>query len=322
MNDKPTIRSEIFDRRHASQFRAKKQARQRRDSFVFGVLICITVALIVLSIRITKRTRVLSQKVARSEQRLRELLSMETDLREQPVQDRNAVDDFLQYCRSAEDIPDFESEHVIYREDFNRLLCYVPAGKHQLEISVYRLLKPTGPPQNQPVANKPKKEKRWMVSLRGDTGYLFKVTSNVEAHLLSWELSANHPEFESRKEIVATGDFEHVSQGFSIQQSPMFYPNQAQDSEMHLRASVYGTNLITEWEKSAATPPPVALFGDRWKSKTGNSAGAEIRIAVKLVSEGPTQVAASDAVKIIGLQRLDLLMPYKGGGKWELRAPK
>jgi hypothetical protein len=161
-----------------------------------------------------------------------------------------------------------------------------------------------------------------MVSLRGDTGYLFEVIFDREAQQLRWELSANDPEFGSRRETVLMGDFERATGGVHIHQSPMFYPNQALRNEMPLYPSVRGSNLITELEKSAESPLPMGLFRDRWESKTGNAAAAEIRIDVKLISEGPTQVAATDAVDIIRRGRSDVLMPYEGGGKYELRVPK
>lgn len=314
----------------------EKLKRHVRDTYVVGILVCITLVLIVLIIRNKERARVVSEQVARSEQKLRELLSTES-MREQAKQDSDALDDFLQHCRSADDIPDFDGPYVIAHRDGSRLVYHVPEGKHQLEISVYRLeisdyrlLKLTNPLQNQSVGIRPTKENTWMVSLRGDTGYLFEVISDREAQHLRWDLSANNPEFESRKETMRMGAFgrvwvgalERVRERVRIQRSPIFYPNQAQSREMYLRARVYGSDPITEWEKSAATPPPMVLFSDLWRSKTGNDAGAGIRIDVTLISEGPTQVAATDAADIIRLWRSDLLMPYAGGGKYELRATK
>jgi hypothetical protein len=302
----------------------EKHTRRVRDAFVSGILVCIAVFLIFLIIRITKPTRVVSEQVARSEKRLRELLSTQAELksmRDQADQDRNAVDDFLQHCRSAEDIPDFQGEHVIAYRNVSRLACYVPEGKHQLEISAVWELKPTNPPQNQPAANEPKKEKTWVVSLSGNTGYVLEVVTDPEAQLVRWELSANNPEFESRKEIVLAGDFERGS-AVIVGRRPMVYPNQVQEDQVALRASVYGTDRITQWEESAIAPTTLGLFNSRWKSKTGSGPGTEIRISAKLFSEGPAHVTATDAVSIITLQRSDLLMPYKGGGKYELRAPK
>jgi hypothetical protein len=313
MRKKPANRSMLLDEKHT---------RRVRDAFVSGILVCIAVFLIFLIIRITKPTRVVSEQVARSEKRLRELLSTQAELksmRDQADQDRNAVDDFLQHCRSAEDIPDFQGEHVIAYRNVSRLACYVPEGKHQLEISAVWELKPTNPPQNQPAANEPKKEKTWVVSLSGNTGYVLEVVTDPEAQLVRWELSANNPEFESRKETVLAGDFE-LGSYVTVGRNPMVYPNQVQEFEVGLRASAYGTDRITQWEEYAKERPTLGLFGRRWKSKTGS--GTEIRISAKLFSEGPAHVSATDAVSIITLQRSDLLMPYKGGGKYELRAPK
>ena len=153
----------------------EKLKRQVRDTFVFGILVCITLVLSFLIIRNKEPARVVSEQVARSEQKLRELLSTEAELkslREQAKQDSDAVVDFLQYCRSADDIPDFEGEHVIAHRDDSKLVYHVPEGKHQLEISVYRALKPTSTTQNQTVAIKLTKVNTWMVPLRGDTGYI------------------------------------------------------------------------------------------------------------------------------------------------------
>jgi hypothetical protein len=244
-------------------------------------------------------------------------------MRDQADQDRNAVDDFLQHCRSAEDIPDFQGEHVIAYRNGSRLACYVPEGKHQLEISAVWELKPTNAPQNQPAANEPKKEKTWVVSLSGNTGYMLEVITDREAQLLRWELSADNPEFESRRETVLTGDFERGSYGatgivFVGRSTMVVYPNQVQRSHI----AISGSDRITQWEESAISPPTLHLFNSRWKSKTGSGPGTEIRISAELFSEGPAQVTATDAVSIITLQRSDLLMPYKGGGKYQLRAPK
>ena len=99
----------------------------------------------------------------------------------------------------------------------------------------------------------------------------------------------------------------------------MLYPNQVQRNEMQLRASVYSSDFITEWKKAATASTSLSLFGGSWKSTTSAGPATEIRISAKLFSEGPAQVSATDAVSLIGS---DLLVPYKGGGKYELRAPE
>lgn len=308
MRKNPTNRF-MFDEKHT---------RRVRDAFILGILVCIASALVFLIIRITKPTRVVSEQIARSEQRLRELLSTEAELkstetvlREQPAQDRNAVIDFLQHCRGAEDIPDFQGDHVIAYNDGRRSTCYVPAGEHRFEISAVWTKKPTTATQNQPPANEQEKEKTWVVSLRGNTGYLLEVISDSEAQLLRWELSANRPEFKSRKETILLGDFESAG-GIGIRGGPMLYPSQVQTN----------SGRIAHWEESAKAPPGLQLFNSRWDTKTDSERATEIRITATLFSEGPAHVTATDAVSIIALQRSDVLMPYKGGGKFELRAPK
>ncbi len=299
----------------------EKLKRQVRDTFVFGVLVCITLVLVFLIIRIKKPTRVVSDQVARSEQKLRKLLSTRAELksmRDQAEQDRNAVDDFLQHCRSADDIPNFEGEHVIAHHNGRTLICYVPAGEHRLEVSAIWRGEPTTAPEDKLPNNEPEKETSWTVALTGNTGYMLEVLTDESSQLLRWELSANNPGIESREEVVSSGFFERAG-SVVPNYSTMSYPNQVQRNEMQLRASVYGSDFITEWEKAATASTALSLFGGSWKSTTSAGPATEIRISAKLFSEGPAHVTATDAVSLIGS---DLLMPYKGGGKYELRAPE
>ena len=109
--------------------------------------------------------------------------------------------------------------------------------------------------------------------------------------------------FEPRQEAVSS-TFDGVMYGTGVS---VFYPNQRP-------SDARGLSL----QDAASHPPPLRLFrtGD---FKVNGDTQKEFFIAVKLYSEGPATIQATDAIGVIDS---DLLMPYRGGGKFELRAPE
>ena len=120
------------DENHADENHSRKSG----DGILLGILVCCGLALISLSTSVYFSERGVSEQLARSEETLRQLKGEQAELeskkkqfREQAERDKDAVCELLALCRSAEDIPSFQSDHVIASRIGKALMLYVPAGK-------------------------------------------------------------------------------------------------------------------------------------------------------------------------------------------------
>lgn len=131
--------------------------------------------------------------------------------------------------------------------------------------------------------------------------------SNRAGGPVRWELSGNHPGFKTQTETIPVDEFSQRGSSWSGTDVVRF-PNQIEWSS------------IGELESAASAPPGVKLMEAALNGVCGEQP-YEIAVDVRLFSEAPVYVSASDAQRIIILDRADLLQPYAGGGKYAIRAP-
>ena len=327
MREQPSIRAEIFRRKRVREVQRKLDERRPRDAFLSGALACTAIALMVLHIRNTQSIALISEHTAQVEKKLLALRSEKLELelmREQVTQDSKAIKDFLGHCKSVEDIPPFQGQHVITHEENlqhgDNLFFHIPEGEHQLEVTLQTTFKSLGATVGQPAGNKPTETKTWMVPLLAESGYKFELLFPVQTEGLKWRLSSNHPDFIAREEItlvqgsrVTTGPKRLRVGGYG--DDDIFYINQPSTQ------GLLGGRKLKDWKQLAAIPLPRTLLRirDNYQSDDDQKAITEVTLDIKLRSEGPTTVSARLAADILRLGGENLLMPYEAGGRYELR---
>ncbi|MCP4892106.1 MAG: hypothetical protein GY904_36650 [Planctomycetaceae bacterium] len=300
----------LSDENHADENHSRKSG----DGILFGIFIVCALALIGLNASVYLSERGVSEQLAQSEETLRQLKGKQAELesrnkqfreqREQAERDKDAVYELLALCRSAEDIPSFQSDHVIASRIDKALMLYVPAGKHRLEISTIAASSISSSSLWRCYRRELESEQTWNVALPGNEGYMLELIGDKASDVTGWKLTASDPTFEPRQEAISPAGVNKLSRSGG---GSVLYPNQrpAYVREPPLR-------------EAASNPPPLRIF-NTVKYKADGNTDKDFFIAAKLYSEGPATVKATDAG---GLVESDLLMPYQGGGKFELRATR
>jgi hypothetical protein len=187
---------------------------------------------------------------------------------------------------------------------------YVPEGSHTLEIS--STWKPGPTPGASPDVDADEAEsageKTWRVPLLPACGYWFKLAADRKGGSIQWELTGNHPDFKTQTETVPLDGFSRQGSSWSGSDVLVLFPNQIE------RVS---TN---ELKAVAMSRPGVRLMRAAFRGRR-HERTYEVRFVVRLLSDGPACVSASDAQRFIVTGKEDLLQPYKGGGKYEIQLP-
>lgn len=225
--------------------------------------------------------------------------------RSQAESDKRVILNVLGNCRVPEDIPNLQENRVVARrQGFEKLCIYVPEGSHTLTISSSwkpRPLPGTSTKDDVPDAAAAG-EKAWSIPLLPASGYLLQLDSERKEGPIQWELTSNHPQFKTQTEIVPFDGFSHQGSSWSGSDIVRF-PNQIER---------FSTE---ELEAAARVPSGVKLMdGILFGPRQGRQ--YEVSINVRLLSDGPACVSASEAQRIIVMRRADLLLPYEGGGKY------
>lgn len=280
------------------------------DGILLGILVCCALALISLNAFALIQGRGISDELLRSKETLRQLQAKQAKLiakedrlrqqREQAERDKLVTCELLAHCRSAEDLPDFQSDHVIASKTGSTLILYVPAGEHRLEISTITSNNKSSVDRWKAGRDEAEINQTWNATLSGDTVYMLELIGDDATEVTAWKLTASDPVFEPRLEFVSpTGIDKRDTYGLNF----VLYPNQ--------RPSWVRKPL----QEAASNPPPLPIFYTCEYKVDGNK-GKMFFIGAKLYSEGPATVKATDAGSLL---ESDLLMPYQGGGKYELR---
>jgi hypothetical protein len=188
---------------------------------------------------------------------------------------------------------------------------HVPEGSHTLIIDSAwgPLVTRTGPAGGTEVDLSTAAETgkaSWSVPLSFAGGYCLSFSSVRKGEPIQWELTGNHGEFESRVETIPLEEFSGTGHSWTTCEVVEF-PNQ-------IKAFPIGDLEARIAERSGITLMDTKLSGRRAEQPF------QVELSVRLVSEGSACIAARDALALITLKREDILLPYAGDGRYELRA--
>jgi hypothetical protein len=224
-------------------------------------------------------------------------------VRVQAESDKHIVLNVLGQCRSADDLPNLQSNRVIARgQGMESLFILVPEGSHTLAIS--SSWKPTQrdtPATKADGAPAPEGgEKVWRVPLLESSGYFFHLDCDRTGGLVRWQLTSNHPEFQPQEETLPIEAFSHRGSSWSLLDTIRF-PNEI------------WWNSIDELVAATNDPPGERLMETRL-SGVRHDRPYDVVIEVRIFSDAPARVSARDAQRIIAQGRADLLESYTGNG--------
>lgn len=291
----------------------RKPTRRRRLASAFGLALFLTAALFLLATIafLTVHRRTTQQRVASLESKrnsLQEIVDRREAQRKQADNDKRILQRLLMQCRAAVDIPDLQGNRVVaHHQGVENLRIYVPAGSHTLEISTS--WKPSAAPNATAEAeadeSAPVGEKTWTVPLRSASGYWLELDSDRQGGPIQWELTSNHPEFQTQHDTVPLDAFSHRGSSWSGS-SVVCFPNQIE----------YFTKPQLE---SAGESPLGVLLSQATLRGARHEQPYEVAFDVRFLSEGPACISASEASRAFILGLDDRLLPYEGGGKYEIR---
>lgn len=291
-----------------------KQPHHVRRAVGLAVFLCAAAVLLGLVAYLAWMRRSTVDEITRRERtrdKLRVIADRLATESTQAESDKRVVLNMLRQCRAAEDIPDLRTKRIFAQhQGYGKMCMVVPEGSHVLEISWTWKPRPT-PEDVADVdagsdASGPAGEETWNVPLLPASGYFLEAAGDRKGGPIHWELTSNHPEFEPQAERVPFAGFSHRGSSWSTTDVALF-PNQIAPFSI---ARV----------KAAATSRPagVSLMET---SLNGPRDGIQyvVTFSVRLLSDGPACISASDARSVIILGHGDLLLPYKSDGKYEIR---
>lgn len=288
---------------------ARKDPSRLRQVAGLTVFVCVS-AVFVVSIFRSNQSRQKAEAMIRKHeanvQQLRQEITRLRSAREQSDRDRLVVFDLLRQCRVAEDIPDFTGEMVWFQHRGSEgFTLWVPEGKHRLKIDAW-VSKVNASGVNPPDQVERIGEISHTIELLPSTGYSLEMQSERGGTPVTWTLSANNQEFETRTETVPVEGFKSL--GWSYSNSNLAaYPNEVQH-----------TYRIDDLQKAARDPPGLRLYDLKLNGKSEENS-LQVEIRASLLTDGPARVRASIAQSVLIRQQGDLLQPYRGGGYYDLK---
>ena len=286
-------------------------SRQQSIRKAIGVVAfaCVGAVLLVLVAHFTLMRRSTGREIVSLESardKLQVIVERLETERNQAESEKRIVLNVLANCRIAEDIPDFQTNRVVARRQGLEKLCiYVPEGSHTLKILCKWKPTPSQGTSTKDDVPAGAGEKTWSVPLLPACGYCLTFDTDRKGGPIQWELTSNQPQFKTQAETVPFEGFSHQGSSWSGSDVVQF-PNQIERF------------TIVELEAAAKVRPGVNLLDATLLGKHHDQP-YELSINVRLLSDGPACVSATDAQRIIVMGRADLLLPYEGGGKYLLR---
>ncbi len=191
----------------------RTRALRLRRAAALTVFLCVAAILITLIVHFAMLRRSASRDLA-------ELQGMRQDLQvmvdridwttNQASADKRVVWNMLRQCREAEDIPDLQNDRIFSdHSNTDRVVMYVPAGDHDLEISAFWLPLNRKNPSTTTETKEPELsgEKLWKIPIKGSGGYLLQLSTEPTGGAIEWELTGNHPRFSYAKRRCPVGKF-------------------------------------------------------------------------------------------------------------------
>lgn len=285
---------------------------------LFCVGCLLFVGLMFLAWHYAEKRREFREEIAVLEQELSSLQELQkrlVDAERNAASDRQVITDCLRMCRSASDIPDLNCNRVLASANgFQDLCFYVPEGQHSFVIDAR--WKANGKPDT----DTPENRKTWRIPLLPNSGYWMKIHTDRDEVPIEWNLTSNHPEFQTQRESLPIDSF---SGGGREQRSNKVvqYPNQLEEVYAAIKKI---TNLpapgIDVFNLTLTGDSIIAVDEHNLEDHaTGNKKRVpiEIEFKIQIESEGPLVVAASDANVFHILQSREQLK-YAGQGKYAI----
>ena len=297
----------------------------------FVAMTCATfVAFLLHSLEIKQTTdelRVSQATLQTLESESTRLSSESQELRQRKTeQHQDAIRDFVEGWRDADDIPDFNSSRIIRDCRADETLWYTPAGHHRLEIAFSKVLRaPTDPDPETGEITKlgqlppPSAETLnvWTVPLVGDAGYHLQVILHSDQRQLKWNLSSNSQNSTSRSELIQNRESNKLAPfpfaNCCLDVQPVIIPNEIPAAKyLRLNEGRSTEEKLAELRKLLETPSGVPLYAKRFISpQVANGKQEATYVVARLVSDGPARIAPSDAKKLIqSVDCQDLIEPH------------
>lgn len=224
----------------------------------------------------------------------------------QAESDKRIVLNLLGLCRSVEDIPDLPGGRIVAaRKEAGTICMYVPDGRHTLEIQSE--WGPASRKQKFASGEIPGAAgvKTWHVPLLPCSGYWLTLRADRSEEPIQWELTSNHSSFERKQETLPLEGFQYRGSSYSVDSTVQF-PNQVK------------AFLAKDLEQASRTLEGVRLMSTTFNGSVGDENYA-VKTTVRLRSEGPACISASDALRAFILKSDEYLLPYEGDGKYVIR---
>lgn len=298
-----------------------------RKALAFVAFFCVPAVLLVVIAQKHEQHQQLRDEIAKLEKRRDDLQLLADRFRDDEraaYGAKRTLWSLLREAREAGDIPNLGGNRIISdHRGTDVLSIYVPRGNHSLEIKAKwgpRTGWLTQPPQDgsakEPAPEMPTGERSWSVPLRSESGYWLETIARRRAGQLAsqadrvndfvqWMLTSSHPDFKPQREELPIEGFKQSGASWSGS-GIVAFPNQIESQKTgQLKAPVAspeGVKLMT-----------TKLLG-RWQDEQ-----FEVAFDVRLVSDGPAVVAASDAIRLVVLKRDQLLERDEGDGSYAVR---
>ena len=182
---------------------------------------------------------------------------------------------------------------------------YLPDGRHTLEIQSE--WGPASRKQKFASGEIPGAAgvKTWHVPLLPCSGYWLTLRADRSEEPIQWELTSNHSSFERKQETLPLEGFQYRGSSYSVDSTVQF-PNQVK------------AFLAKDLEQASRTLEGVRLMSTTFNGSVGDENYA-VKTTVRLRSEGPACISASDALRAFILKSDEYLLPYEGDGKYVIR---
>lgn len=288
-----------------------KSTRTNRLRGIIGLALFLSTALFLLATvgYFAAHRRTLQDEISsriEDRDRLQAIVDRFTGAESQAESDKRVILNLLGLCRSAEDIPNLPGGRIVAARKEQGTICMcVPEGMHTLEIQsewgpVSRKQTFTSDKNFEPAG-----EKTWRVPLLPCSGYWLTLRADRSAGPIQWHLTSNHSSFERKQEKLPLEGFQYRGSSYSVDRTVQF-PNQVK------------AVLAKDLEQASRTVEGVQLMSTTFNGPVGDENYA-VKTTVRLRSEGPACISASDALRAFILKSDKFLLPYEGDGKYVIR---
>ncbi len=281
---------------------------------VQGVFLLLFFGMILLAWNYSVERRELRVKISSLEQDLTQLQQVREQLdvaNQSANEDQQLISNFLRLCRNVTDIPNWHCDRILASANgFENLCLFVPDGQHTLIIHA------RWTSTDYPDAEQSGREKTWRIPLQPHAGYWVNINTPSEGLPVGWVLSSNHPAFPSQRAVLPLANFS--GNGMSQRSTKSIqYPNQIENSFRATQDPDSLLNSVDVFHLALHGEAIHPVAEDDRVMMDGQLEPTEIEFNMRIESDGPPVVAASDADKFYILKS-PIQLNYLGKGMYGL----